>query len=95
MPFTVYALLVSAVPGVCCTQLMLYLVYAVFGVYCTRCMLYLVYDVLTVNSRLGHSKIGRDNLTLGSTMMIELSMTMGEMGDEYGNHVEGTGGYKK
>jgi len=82
--------LVYAVLGLCCTWWMLYSLYAVFGVHCTRCMLYLANAVLTVNSWSWDREIERDDLTLGSTMMVELWMRKRAMGDEYENDVEDT-----
>jgi len=90
MLYSVYAVL-----GVCCTPCMLYSVYAELGVCCTRCMLYSVNAVLGVNLWSGHGDIERDDLPLGSGMMVELWTRQGEMGDDDGNHVENLSGYQK
>jgi len=95
MLYLVYAGLVYAVLGVCCTRCMLYSVYAVLGVCCTRCMLYSVYAVLGVNLRSWHEEIERDDLTLCSAMMVELWMRKREMGDEDRNDVEDMSTYEK
>jgi len=42
MQYSVYADVLYAVLGVCCTWCMLYSVHAVLGACCTWCMLYLV-----------------------------------------------------
>jgi len=74
---------------------MLYSVNAVFDVYGTRCMLYLAYAVLTVNSWSRDRELERDDLTLGSAMMVELWTRKSEMGDDYENDVEDTRRYEK
>ena len=58
-------------------------------------MLYLAYVVLTVNSWSWDRELERDDLTLGSAMIVELWTRESEMGDEYENDVEDTRGYEK
>jgi len=58
-------------------------------------MLYSMYAVLSVNSRSWHREIQRDDLTLSSAMMVELWMTIREMGEEDENDMEDTSGYEK
>ena len=54
-----------------------------------------MYAVLSVNSRSWHREIQRDDLTLSSAMMVELWMTIREMGEEDENDMEDTSGYEK
>jgi hypothetical protein len=81
--------LVYGVLSVCCTRWMVYLVYTVLGVYCTWCILYSGYAVLGVwctrcmRCLVSTHNYGkeRDDLTLCSAMMVELSTRKRE-GDE-------------
>jgi hypothetical protein len=106
MQYSVYAVLglcstrsiqysVYAVLGLCSTRCMLCSLYAVLSAYCIRCMVYSAYAVLTVNSWSSHREIDRDDLTLGSAMMVQLWTRKREMGDEDENDVEDTRGYLK
>jgi len=62
---------------------MLYSVNAVLGICCTHCQLVF----MTQRDR------ERDNLILGSAMMVELRTRKREMGDEHKNGVDDMRGY--
>jgi len=61
---------------------------------CTWCMLYSVYALLGANSWSWHGEIGRGDITLGSTMIVELWTRKREMGDEDENNVEDMSRYE-
>jgi len=69
MLYSVYALF--SVWGTWC---IVYFVYGVLGIWLPGCIMHSVYAVLSVNSRLWHEGIQRDDFALYSAMMVELCM---------------------